>query len=82
MRSTFMNHLSDYGISYGTKEELEFRYQIYLQTDQEINKINSEQDDFVVAHNMFSTLTKDEIHKMKGKHPKFEEVEEEPLDDT
>jgi len=26
MRSTFMNHLSDYGISYGTKEELEFRY--------------------------------------------------------
>lgn len=42
VRQNFMNHINSYGISYGTREELEFRFQIYLEKDMAIKRINSE----------------------------------------
>lgn len=69
VRANFMNHLETYGISYGTKEEFEFRFQVYLQKDKEINELNGEDTTFVVAHNKFSTLTEEEMKKYRGKKP-------------
>merc|ERR1711998_417913 len=67
VRQNFINHLNEYGLSYATKEEFEYRFQIYLKHDEEINEINKETDSFELAHNKFSTLTKEEMRKYKGR---------------
>ena len=69
VRKNFMQHISEYGISYGTKEELEFRFEIYHQNDYIINQLNAEPNSFLVGHNLFSTMTKQEYNKFKGKKP-------------
>ena len=69
VRNNFMQHISEYGISYGTKEELEFRFEIYHQNDKIINELNAEPNSFLVGHNLFSTMTKQEYNKFKGKKP-------------
>jgi C1A family cysteine protease len=67
VRNAFVNHINEYGISYGTKEEFEYRFQVYLENDRAINELNGEPNSFVVAHNKFSTLTKDEFKKYHGR---------------
>ena len=79
VRENYINHLAEYGISYGTQEEFDYRFQIYLENDKAINEINAEPNSFVVAHNFFSTLSKDEQKKWRGRMPAVEkdaEVEE------
>jgi hypothetical protein len=34
--NNFVNHMTEFGLSYGTQEEFEFRFQIYAQKDAEI----------------------------------------------
>jgi len=82
VRDNFMKHISEYGISYGTKEEFEFRFQIYLENDKIINELNAEPNSFLVGHNLFSTMTKSEYNKYKGKRPAIndENAEVEELD--
>jgi len=41
LQQTFAQHLSEFGISYGTKEEYDFRYDIFAKMDAEINEINN-----------------------------------------
>jgi len=83
VRENFMQHISEYGISYGTKEELEFRFEIYHQNDKIINELNAEPNSFVVGHNLFSTMTKVEYNKFKGKRPVLgDDAEVEELDTT
>lgn len=53
-------------MSYGTKEEFEFRFEIFKQKDAEIKYWNEKQDSFVLGHNMFSTMTEDESKKWLG----------------
>lgn len=73
--------MNDWGLSYGTQEEYDFRFQIYLENDKIINEINAEQNSFEVEHNMFSTLTKAEYQKYKGRMPSlYNDTEEEVLD--
>lgn len=73
--------MNDWGLSYGTQEEYDFRFQIYLENDKIINEINAEQNSFEVEHNMFSTLTKAEYQKHKGRMPTlYNDTEEEVLD--
>lgn len=73
--------MNDWGLSYGTQEEYDFRFQIYLENDKIINEINAEQNSFEVEHNMFSTLTKAEYQKHKGRMPSlYNDTEEEVLD--
>jgi hypothetical protein len=34
--NNFINHINEFGLTYGTQEEFEFRFQIYQQKDAEI----------------------------------------------
>lgn len=45
------------------------RLGIFVEKDQKISEWNSKQDSFKLAHNHLSTLTSDEIDKMKGLAP-------------
>jgi len=88
VRTNFVNHLNEYGISYATKDEFEFRFQVYLEKDIEINKLNAEPTSFIVAHNKFSTYTKGEMRKQMGRKPtvgdnaKVEELDTSNLTDS
>ena len=62
----FINHMEEYGLMIGTKEEFEFRFRIFQDKDAYINQVNVEQDSFTLGHNMFSTLTKEEGRKRLG----------------
>jgi KDEL-tailed cysteine endopeptidase len=59
-RTAFQLHLDTFGISYGTNDEYEFRYQIFKQTDKFIKEQNSLNSSFTLAHNYMSTWTEDE----------------------
>ena len=66
MKAKFADHLSTHGISYDTDDEYNMRMSIFADKDAEIQEINSSQTSFTVGHNHLSTLTKDEVKKMKG----------------
>jgi len=80
--------LSEYGISYGTKDEFNYRFQNYLKADKAINEINADPElTFVSEHNMFSVLSPSEMKLWKGKKPAdfdfsdiFNEIEFLPTD--
>lgn len=56
----FLNHMAQQSLNFGTKAEYEFRMEIFMKKDAEINQSNSEQDSYELGHNMFSTMTDDE----------------------
>jgi C1A family cysteine protease len=67
VEQSFIQHLSEYGISYGTKEEYKFRLDIFTKKDAEYKKINADPENtFTVGHNQFSTWTHDEYKKILG----------------
>jgi len=84
VQSKFMEHVANYGISYGTQAEYDFRMQIFSAKDAEYNKINSDSENtFVVGHNMFSTMTKDESKRMMGRLPNtVKDLETEEFDES
>jgi hypothetical protein len=84
VQTRFMEHVANYGISYGTQEEYMFRQQIFAEKDAEYNKINNEPTNtFVVGHNMFSTMTMDEAKKMMGRLPNHgQTLETEEFDES
>ena len=62
-----MDHVSIHGLSYNTQEEFLFRQTIFQKADEEIERINSNQNNtFTVAHNEFSTWTDDELKLLGG----------------
>jgi C1A family cysteine protease len=64
----FIDHVSTFGISYGTDEEYQFRLQQYAANDAEIMRINADPENtYTVGHNKFSTMTKDEFKRVLGK---------------
>jgi C1A family cysteine protease len=66
----FQDHISAYGLSYGTQEEYQFRLEQFALIDAEIERINSDPENlYVVGHNQFSTLTKQEFKRNLGKKP-------------
>jgi C1A family cysteine protease len=68
LQEKFVDHVSKYGLSYGTDEEYQFRFQQFTQTDVEIQRINAEEGNtFTAGHNKFSTFTKFEMDRLKGK---------------
>jgi C1A family cysteine protease len=70
VQTRFMEHVANYGISYGTQEEYDFRMTLFAKRDAAYNEINEDPENtFVVAHNMFSTLTEDEAKKWMGRKP-------------
>jgi len=52
VRQDFINYLSENGISYGTRDEFEFRFQIFYKSDLKINEINNDPNlKFTAKHN-------------------------------
>ena len=73
---SFIQHMANESISYGTKEEYEFRFDIFKKTENDINEINSNPENtFTAGHNKFSTYTDSEFNKMLGGLPSDEEFE-------
>jgi hypothetical protein len=66
LQQTFVQHMSEYGISYGTQEEFEFRMNLFAQKDAEIKEINAREKNFTVGHNYMSTWTAAEYKKLLG----------------
>lgn len=63
----FMQYVTKFGKSYGTKEELEFRYNQYLATKENIIAENSENGNtFVLGENKFSDWTPAEYKRLLG----------------
>ena len=70
VQTRFMEHVANYSISYGTKEEYDFRMSLFAKRDAEYNEINADPSNtFVVGHNMFSTMTDYEAKQWTGRKP-------------
>ena len=70
VETRFMEHVANYGISYGTQEEYAFRMDLFAKRDAAYAEINADVNNtFTVGHNMFSTMTEDESKKMTGRAP-------------
>jgi hypothetical protein len=66
LESKFFEHVSNFGLSFGTNEEFNFRLAEFSKKDAEITQINAEQSSFTVGHNQFSTVTDFEFKKLLG----------------
>ena len=66
----FIEHIAEYGHSYGTVEEYNFRFNLFQAMDKRINEINMEGGSYIVGHNVFSTLTKEEASLRFGRKQK------------
>ena len=62
----FMQHMAEFGLSYGTKEEFNFRLKQFSTLDSELKEINESQDSYKVGHNKFSTWTSTEKKRLLG----------------
>jgi cathepsin F len=84
LEQRFQQHMSEFGLSYGTKEEYNFRMEIFADNDAYIREQNlNSENTFVLDHNKFSTMTKEEVKMMLGKKDPIAEnatVEELPTD--
>jgi len=61
-----MEHVADFGLSYGTIEEFNFRKAIYDTLEAELSEINANETDFTVGHNFMSTWTQAEKKRLNG----------------
>jgi len=67
MEQSFISHLAEHGLSYGTKEEYAFRFEIFKQKEIENQEINANPENtFTVGHNQFSTWTDAEYKRLLG----------------
>jgi len=63
----FLEHIANWGLSYGTQEEFLFRQELFEAHSKELDRINSNPENtFTVGHNMFSTWTHEEYKKLLG----------------
>ena len=69
----FVEHVAEYGFSYGTDAEYAFRLDQFAKTDAKLQEINSKPENlYVVEHNKFSTMTKEEFKRHLGRKPAVE----------
>jgi len=62
LENLFMQHVAEYGHSYGTIEEFNFRKGIFAERHRENEEINSDPNGTsTVAHNFLSTWTEGEV---------------------
>ena len=66
LQQDFMEHVTQFGLNYGTQEEYDFRMGLFAAKDVEIKEINASQDSFLVGHNQFSTYTEFEYKRILG----------------
>jgi hypothetical protein len=58
----FKTHMDYEGLSYATREEYDFRFEIFQKKDAYIEEMNNSQTDFKLGHGMFSTMTEYEAN--------------------
>lgn len=66
LHEKFHAHMETEGLSFGTRDEYNFRFAIFKEKEAEIQQWNNAQDSFRLGHNMFSTMTHAEAKKMLG----------------
>ena len=66
VEAAFVDHMSLYGLNYGTQEEYEFRLNIFAEKTAKIQEINSSQTSFTVGYNKFTTYTDFEYKRLLG----------------
>jgi C1A family cysteine protease len=77
---SFMSHMAEQGLSYGTAAEYEFRFAQFMKIDAELAEINANPENtYTVVHNQFSTWTSDEYNRLLGSK-QDENVDVEVLD--
>jgi len=80
--SFFMQHVADYGLSYGTMEEFMFRAKLFYERHQEIIDISASPNmTHTVGHNFLSTWTAGEKKRLLG-YNGLGERDEEILEET
>jgi len=62
----FIHHMNAFGLNYGTKEEFEFRMDLWAQKDALINEHNAGNHSFTLGHNHMSTWTDAEYKQLLG----------------
>jgi len=69
-RTDFMSHITQFGLSYGTVEEYEFRFEQFLMKEAHIAEHNAKEGEtYKLGHNKFSTWTDAEYKRMLGYKP-------------
>jgi len=78
----YMQYVTEWGKSYGTKAEFEFRLEQFKQTHAKMAEHNAQNGGSTVGHNMFSDWTENEYKKMLGykSQPNLLKEEAEELD--
>merc|ERR1739838_241798 len=71
--SEFLGHVAEFGLSYGTIEEYNFRMANWEQMDRLINEHNATESSYTLGHNKMSTWTQSEYKKLLGR-PKSAKV--------
>jgi C1A family cysteine protease len=67
VEQSFISHMGEHGLSYGTAEEYSFRLNLFQQTDEKINASNAQPENtFIVGHNEFSSMTEEEFSVRLG----------------
>lgn len=82
LHEKFHAHMSYEGLSFGTKEEYHYRFQIFKAKDAEIEAENQKQDSYRLGHNFLSTMNEKEISKMLGGKVHEEEVNYTTFDES
>lgn len=77
----FLEHIADYNLSYGTREEFEFRLERFIEAESRIQALNIKYEDASFAHTFLSTWTEEEKNRMRGGMP-HEEDDMEARDDN
>jgi hypothetical protein len=67
MLQKFVEHTSEFGLSFGTQEEFNFRKEIFEENDKIIEEHNAQKQSFILGHNKFSTYTEYEYKKLLGR---------------
>ena len=70
VEQAFVEHISNFGLTFGTQAEYKFRLNLFALKDKEYNRINADvKNTFTVGHNKFSTWTDTEYGKLLGEKP-------------
>jgi len=67
LEQDFVSHVSEFGLSFGTKEEYDFRLNEYIKKDIDIKAQNANPEHtFTMGHNFMSTWTAEEYSRVLG----------------
>jgi hypothetical protein len=75
----FINFISNHGRSYGTKEEYEYRFNLFKQVYEDIMNHDAENEGYTKGINKFSDYSDYEFEKLKGYKPELRQSDEHVL---